>query len=76
MLLFSFGYFSLEMKAKIKITDFEFSKYLEKGKLIDKEWNKNTLLELMNDFINFENNTEEIKKMNIKMEKNYLYESQ
>ena len=47
---------------------------LEKGKLIDKEWNKNTLLELMNDFINFENNTEEIKKMNIKMEKNYLIE--
>lgn len=47
---------------------------LEKGRFIDKEWNKNTLVELMNDCINFEKNTEKIKEMNSKMEKNYLIE--
>lgn len=47
---------------------------LEKGQIIDKEWNKNKLLELMNDCINFELNTEEIKEMNTKMERNFLIE--
>ena len=47
---------------------------LEKGRFIDKEWNKNTLVDLMNDCINFEKNTEKIKEMNSKMEKNYLIE--
>ena len=40
-------------------------KSIEKGKIIDKEWNENNLSSLINDCINIENNIKEINIINI-----------
>ena len=42
---------------------------LEKGKTIDKEWNNNKLISLINDCINIENNIKEINNINEKIKK-------
>ena len=43
-------------------------KYLEKGKLINDEWNENNLFQLINDCISIENNNEIIKITKEKMD--------
>jgi len=53
---------SEKLPNKIKIS-------LEKGKLIDKEWNDNNLNSLINDCVNIENNIEEINKINENIKK-------
>jgi len=53
---------SEKLPNKIKIS-------LEKGKLIDKEWNDDNLNSLINDCINIENNIEEINKINENIKK-------
>ena len=42
---------------------------LEKGKIIEKEWNNNKLNSLINDCINIENNIKEINDINEKIKK-------
>ena len=53
---------SEKLPNKIKIS-------LEKGKLIDKEWNDDNLNSLINDCVNIENNIEEINKINENIKK-------
>jgi len=53
---------SEKLPIKIKIS-------LEKGKLIDKEWNDDNLNSLINDCVNIENNIEEINKINENIKK-------
>jgi len=53
---------SEKLPNKIKIS-------LEKGKLIDKEWNDDNLNCLINDCVNIENNIEEINKINENIKK-------
>ena len=53
---------SEKLSNKIKIS-------LEKGKLIDKEWNEDNLNSLINDCVNIENNIEEINKINENIKK-------
>ena len=43
-------------------------KYLEKGKLINDEWNENNMFQLINDCISIENNNEIIKITKEKMD--------
>ena len=50
-------------------------KSLEKGKLIDKEWNDNNLDSLINDCIDIENNIKKIKEMDEIINKNHLYKN-
>ena len=47
----------------------QIKKSIEKGKLLDKEWNENNLSSLINDCINIENNIKEINKMNDDIQK-------
>ena len=51
------------LPSKIKIT-------LDKGKLIDKEWNDENLISFMNDSLNIENNVRNILMANEDLEKN------
>ena len=44
-------------------------KSIEKGKIIDKEWNENNLSSLINDCINIENNIKEMNLINNNVKK-------
>ena len=60
---------SEKLPNKIKIS-------IEKGKMIDKEWNENNLISLINDCINIENNIKEINIINDNIKKSNLYKDQ
>ena len=51
-------------------------KSIEKGKIIDKEWNENNLSSLINDCINIENNIKEINIINDNIKKSNLNKDQ
>ena len=58
-------------------------KSIEKGKIIDKEWNENNLCSLINECINIENNIKEIniindniKKYNLNKDKKIIYNTE
>ena len=46
-------------------------KSIEKGKIIEKEWDENNLSSLINDCINIENNIQEIKNIHYNIEKSH-----
>ena len=60
--LFNTKYFNEDVIKKVEKLPKKIKRSLEKGKLIDKEWDDNNLYSYINDCINIENN---IKNINI-----------
>ena len=57
-------YFKEDIIKKSEKLPNKIKKSIEKGKIIDKEWNGNNLSSLINDCINIENNINEINILN------------
>ena len=62
-------YFKEDLIKKCEKLPNKIKKSIEKGKIIDKEWNDNNLNSLINDCINIENNIKEINIINDNIKK-------
>ena len=62
-------YFKEDLIKKSEKLPNKIKKSIEKGKIIDKEWNENNLSSLINDCINIENNIKEINIINDNIKK-------
>ena len=62
-------YFKEDLIKKSEKLPNKIKKSIEKGKIIDKEWNENNLSSLINDCINIENNIKEIYLINDNIKK-------
>ena len=65
-------YFKEELIKESEKLPNKIKKSIEKGKIIDKEWNENNLSSLINDCINIENNIKEINTINNNIKKSNL----
>ena len=65
-------YFKEDLIKECEKLPMKIKKSIEKGKIIEKEWNDNNLPSLINDCINIENNITEINKLNESINKSKL----
>ena len=70
---FNETYFKEDIIKKSEKLPNKITKSIDKGKIIDKEWNENNLTSLLNDCINIENNIKEINTINDNIKKYYSY---